>query len=381
MEHAAQTSKAPVQPSPASAGRHHATKREIVLAVVAALALAAAVWGFALYSTALVPATAAARVNDSYLDEGRVASRIAQYRSAYHLEDDADFASALLAQNLNVDTFRQSTINQLVLSDLIDQRAEELGVVFTDEDAQAQVDAMKRSLAFDDDEVWAETLAGYGMSADSLRLQYLANLKQQAVCEADIARRAPTDAEVLAYTQTYLATTTQKHASRILFTGDDALARTQECYELLLAAKGEDEGISAEAFAAMAREYSDEEGVGATGGACAWSGSVVLSEDVTTLLESLAIGSFSAPQSAEADGALEIIYCDEEYAFPATDAIVLHDVPASLRELIEAATADALWSLDRDAYLAALLMDAQVTYYPIPKDAAYAVSMALASSW
>jgi hypothetical protein len=351
-----------------------------VLAVVAVLALAAAVWGFALYNAALVPANAAAKVNNSYLDEERVAGRIAQYRSAYHLEDDADFASALLAQNLNVDTFRQSTINQLVLSDLIDQRAEELGIVFTDEDAQVQVDAMKRSLAFDDDEIWAETLAGYGMSADSLRLQYLANLKQQAVCEADVARREPVEAEVLAYTQTYLATTTQKHASRILFTGEDALARAQECYELLLEAEGEDEGISAEAFAAFVREYSDEEDVEATGGAFAWSGSVVLSEDVTTLLESLAVGSFSAPQSAEADGALEIIYCDEEYAFPAADAIVLRNVPTSLRELIEAATADALWSLDRDAYLAALLMDAQITYYPIPKDAAYAVSMALASS-
>jgi hypothetical protein len=369
--------------TPGSAGRPRATKREVVLVVVAVIALLLAVVGFVLYNGALVPTNAAAKVNDSYLGEDRVAAEIAQHRKAYRLEDDTDFANGLLAQNLNVSSFRQNIINQLALSDLISKRADELGITFTDQDAQAQVDAIKQSMAFNDDELWSETLATYGLSVDSLRSQYLVSLKQQAVFEADVAKREPTAEEELAYIKKYLVNTTQKHANRILFTGDDAKVRAQECYERLRADAERDGGITTEAFATYVSEYSDEEGAAATGGAFAWSGSNAMSEDVMTLLENLPVGSFSAPQSVEADGALEIIYCDEEYTFPAADAITpdaVREVPQALKDLIDSVASEALWTEDCSAYMAKLLLDARITYYPIPDNASYAVNMALASS-
>jgi parvulin-like peptidyl-prolyl isomerase len=341
----------------------------------------AAIVGFALYSSERVPGDAAAKVNSSYLAEERVAERIAQYRTASSLEDDADFAQFLLDQNLNVGTFRQNTINQMALADLVSERAEQLGIAPSEEEAQAQVDAMKQSMAFNDDEIWAESLATYGMSVDSLRAQYLANLKQQGVLEADVPHREPGEEEVLDYLQENLAGTTQKHASRILFEGEDAYARATECHERLSEAQAAG-SLDEEAFAAIAREHSDEEGVEETGGLYAWSSSNAMDSDIMALLEGLDVGAFTGVESIEADGALEIIYCDVEYAFPAKDAIeslALGDVPETLRPLIEDAAADAVWTADCNAYLGGLLFGAQITYYPIPADAAYAVDMALPS--
>jgi parvulin-like peptidyl-prolyl isomerase len=348
---------------------------------MAAIAVIVAIVGFALYNSERAPADAAAKVNSSYLAEERVADRITQYRAASSLEDDADFARALLEQNLNVGTFRQNTINQLALTDLVNARADQLGIAPSEDEAQAQVDAMKQTMAFNDDEIWAESLATYGMSVDSLRAQYLNNLRQQAVLEADVPHREPEEDDVLAYLQENLAGTTQKHASRIVFKGEDAPERATECHERLSEAQAAG-SLDAEAFAALAREYSDEEGVEASGGLYAWSSSDAMDNEIMTLLERLEVGAFTGVESIEADGARELIYCDAEYSFPSKDdiaSLVLSDVPETLMPLVEDAAADVLWTADCNAYLLALLSAAQITYYPIPADAAYAVDMALAS--
>jgi hypothetical protein len=235
-------------------------------------------------------------------------------------------------------------------------------------------------MAFNDEEILEETLAGYGMSVESLRLQYLSDLKRQAIFEIDVAHRDPSEDELLGFIGQYLAGTTQKHVSRILFVGDDAHERARECHGRLseLQAAGE---FDAEVFAALAREYSDEEGVELTGGAYTWS-SDAMDTEIMTLLELLNVGSFTGPEAIEADGATEIIYCDEEYGFPPQadiSSLAVGDVPQSLLELIAVAASDALWTSDCNVYLATLLAQAQITYYPVPADAAYAVDLSAAS--
>jgi hypothetical protein len=358
------------------------TKREIVLAAAATVFLLAAALGFYLYGSSQVPQDAAAKVDESYITEKRVADWIAQYRAAYGLEDDADFAASLLSQNLNVGTFRQNTINQLALDDIVERRAGELGIDPADEQAQAQVDAMRQNMAFGDEGVWADTLSTYGLSEESLLVRYRTNLMCQAVLEADVARRLPTEDELLSYIQEYLAGTTQKHASRIVFSGEDALARAQDCSSRLTELK--DAGsLDTTAFAELARELSDEADADTSGGAYAWSGSTVMDADVMDVLKYLEVGAFAGPQSVAADDALEIIYCDAYYTFAAQadiGSLTLADVPSSLLELIADAATEALWTSDTNAYLAGLLAAAKITYYPAPDDAAYAVSMTLVSS-
>lgn len=370
------------QPSNAAVSKRRFSVREVALAVVAVIAIIVAAVGFTLYNGDRVPADAAAKVNDSYITEESVSGWISQYRSAYSLTDDASFASALLSQNLNVSTFRQNAVNQLTLAQIVNKRAEELGVVPTDEDAQAQVDSMKQSMSFNDDSVWADTLSSYGLTEDSLLEQYRTNLAQQAVCEKDVARRDATDDEDLSYAKSYLAGTTQKHAYRIVFAGDEANARAQECYSQLTA-KQEAGGVDANAFAELARTYSDEDNAKETGGSLAWSGDSAMGEEVQDLLEDLSVGSFTGIETVEADDAVEIIYCDEEYAFPSSSdfsSLTADAVPASLMETISEAASDELWTSDCNAYLASLLASAKITYYPMPDDASYNVDMSLASS-
>jgi parvulin-like peptidyl-prolyl isomerase len=220
------------------------------------------------------------------------------------------------------------------------------------------------------------------MSVDSLRAQYLVNLKQQAVFEADVPYRELDEDTLVSYLQNNLALSTQKHVSRILFKGDDTLARAEACHKLLeeLEATG---NLNAESFAALAREYSDEEDVEDTGGDYTWSSSDTMDGEIMTLLEYLDAGEFSGPEGIQADDALELIYCDAEYTFPGKEDIsstTLLDIPLTLLELIEDAAIEALWTSDCNAYLTWLLASAQITYYPIPEGAAYAVDMTLATS-
>ncbi len=359
-------------------GKRAFTPREKALSVATAIAVALAAAGFGLFGASAVPADAAAKVNDTYLSEQSVADWIGQYRAANALADDDDFASMLASQGMTVSALRISAVNQLALSQLVCARASELGATPSDEQAQQQVDAMKAAVAFNDDDVWADTLDMYGFTEDGLREQYKTNLAQRAVCEHDVAHREATDEETLAYVQTYLANTTQKHAYRIVFLGEDAQTRAEECYGKLRNVAAD--GLTVEEFSALAREYSDEEGVGETGGSYAWSGSSMDSE-VKDLMEDLDVGSTTGIKSMQ-DGSVVILFCDEAYTFPASDGLsaMPEGVPEGLLDEVALSASNMLWESDSDAYLASLLAKARITYYPVPSDASYNVDVALAWS-
>lgn len=354
--------------------------REAVLAVIAALAVVAAIAGFALYFNSAVPESAAAKVNDSYIEESDVAAWIAQYRMANSLTDDADFASTLNSMSMNVASFRQSAVNQLALKQLVAKRADELGIVPSDEEAQEQVEAAKGQFSFNDDGIWADTLDMYGLDEESLKEQYRANLAQKAVCEEDVPRREATEEEVLAYAKRYLAGTTQKHVSRIVFVGDDAEDRAKECYSLLWDTVNAGE-MSGGKFSEIAKEWSDEEGVQESGGSLAWSGSAVNSE-IKEIIADMDAGQFSEPSTIDEDDAVEIIYCDADYTFPSYSEFTAmpDDVPAELADEVAAGASESLWDADCDAYLANMLAAAKITYYPVPDDAAYNVKLSATSS-
>lgn len=360
--------------------RRGLSAREAVLAVIAALAVVAAITGFALYFNSTVPESAAAKVNDSYIEEPDVAAWIAQYRMANSLTDDADFASSLSSMNMNVASFRQSAVNQLALKQLVAKRADELGVVPSDEEVQEQVAAAKRQFSFNDDGIWADTLGMYGLDEESLKEQYRSNLAQKAVCEEDVPRREATEEEVLAYARRYLAGTTQKHVSRIVFVGADAEDRAKECYSLLSGAVNAGE-MNGGKFSEIAREWSDEEGAQESGGSLAWSGSAVNAE-IKEIIANMDAGQFSEPVTIDEDGAVEIIYCDADYAFPSYSEFsnMPEDVPEALADEVAAGASESLWDADCNIYLANMLAEAKITYYPVPDDAAYNVKLSTTSN-
>ena len=358
--------------------------RECVLVVVTVVAVAAAIVGalaatgfgpFASLSSAQ-PTGAAAKVDDFYVMEDDVETYIEQYRASYSITDDDDFAQTLSDEDTSVSTFRKTAIDQLALNQLILNRAEELDVMPTDEECQAQLDVTKEAMSLGDEDTWADTLEMYSLTEEDLLEQYEVNLAQDAICEADVERRDANDDEILSYLQNTLAGSTQYHAYRIVFTGDDAVSDATDMYEAM--SEMQDEGkLDVEMFSYMALEYSDDENVADDGGSYAWTGSEMADEVKEGFEDGAEEGSLIGTFEVEEDDAVELIYCDDSYTFADSDDLteLPDDVPDALWAEIEDAAADEVFDTNSSSYLAWLLAQAKITYYPVPDDAPYAVDV------
>ena len=360
-------------PKPAS-GKRAFTVREQALALVTAVAVVFGVVAGALCIMAQVPDDAAAKVNGSYVYESDVAEWVEQYRTSYSLEDDADFADSLISSSITVSDFRIDAINELAMVVLIQQRASELGATASDEEAQELLEDAKEYYADGDEDTWAEVLENSGYTEEELLEQYKISILQDAVYEADVPQVEATEDELVTYMKAYLADSTQKHAYRILFTGDDAAERAEACLAELEALE-EDGGLDLEAFGELAVEYSDDEDVAETLGEYAWSGSD-MDDSAKEAIEELEVGMFSDAVSVD-DETVEVLYCDEEYAFPTYSDLVEvpDDVPDELMEEVEEAAADYVWQDDCEEYLVQMLAQAEITYYPLPSDASYNIDL------
>lgn len=362
-----------ISPQP-SAEAIRARNRKIAVGVV--LALVVVVCICILVFAFRAPAGAVAKVGDEYLYEEDVAASIEQYRAGNGLTDDDAFAESLEAQGKDVEEFRQNIIDEMALELVLGNRAEELDVAPSEEEVDALIQNAKDAFSFGDDDIWAETLSTFSMTEDDLRDQYRANLTQEAVCEADVPKREASEEETLAYAQQNVAGTTQKHAYRIVFTGDDRAARAQECADKVRELAASDE-LTLEKFKELAAAYSDEEGAAESGGDYAWTGAS-MNDEVKDLVAEMEPGDFSGAETVEADDALEIIYCDESYEFPPSSdfAEMPGDVPESLLGEVREAAAESVWNDDCEKYCEETLADMKIIYYPMPDDATYAVEVA-----
>ena len=188
--------------------------REKVLFGTTLLFLALAVVGFALYAKNYVPPSAAAKVNDFFVDESDVSKTISEQRARYGLENDSDFSSYLLGQGMNVYTYRQSVINQIALNMLIDKTASSLGCVPSDQEVDEQIGALRETNGAADDERWQEELAQQGVTEESLRAQLKTNLAEQAIYAAVIERSEANDEDVRRYIESALADATDPKSHR-----------------------------------------------------------------------------------------------------------------------------------------------------------------------
>ena len=346
--------------------------------VIAAVAVILAIIGFVLFFVNQVPSNAAAKVNDTYITEDKVAERITQYRSAYGYSDDSDFASMLSTNGYTVASYRMSIIDQLALSTLVEARAKELGITVSDEEVQAELESISGSVSSGDNSIWASTLESMGLTEDILKERYRANILQDKLCEKEVSERTASDDEVLAYAQSYLAGTTQMHVYRIVCSGDDMATKASDAYAAVKALQ--DGGtLTWETFSEVAKKYSDESAVDTTGGELGWTGSGAIGTDLAETLESMGAGQVAGPISVESDnGALEIVYVDQDFTFPSAESmtsLASLNLPSKLRSVVQNAADYTAWQSDCNAYLAKMLANAQMTYYPTPANAAYNVSL------
>lgn len=357
--------------------------REKALAVIATVAAIAAVVGFVLFGTSQVPSDAAAKVGDTYISESEIESSINQYRTSYGLTDASAYASALVQQGLNAESFRRQMIDEKATALLVEARAKELGLTPTSDEVDEQFNSLKSSMSFNSDDVWQKTLAQYGMTEEGLRDQLRVSLEKQAICEAEVERQDASDSDALSYAQTNLVDVTQRHFYRMVFTGSDATARANAAADELAAMK-QAGTLTAETFSQMARERSNEDGVSSTGGSYKWEVEIASDTDMAQAVESVGVGEVSDPTNIESDGgALEIFYCDTQYSFPDSNSISslkVSDVPESLWSLVKSQASESLWQSACSAYLSNMLMAGKVTYYPMPDSASYNIPITVTSS-
>ncbi|MGN0039072.1 MAG: SurA N-terminal domain-containing protein [Coriobacteriales bacterium] len=352
---------------------------EKALAAVAAIALAAAVAFFGLFACNSPLFGTAARYSGGSVSEQEVSAWIEQYRGAYGLADDASFAQALASQNMSVASYRQNAIDQLVISKLVEKRASELGLSVSEEEVEARLKSIYGQVAGDDSSLWQTTLENMGVSEDDLRERYRADILQEKVLSEDVALEEAGEEDTLGYISSYLAGTTQLHVMRIVFNTDEGKSsKAEQCLEELKAMKKAGT-LDTASFAEMAAQYSEEEGAQDAGGALGWTGSGAIGSDVSEVVDGMGAGELSELATIEADGnALELFYVDEEYSFPeaaAVSSLEALDVPEDLLSAIKAAAAQEAWQLDCTSYLAKLLADARITYYPVPEGASYNVEL------
>lgn len=365
----AEPAEPPVQPR----------SRERVLAVIAAVALVAAIAFFGLFACNSPLFGTAARYSGGSVSEQDVSAWIEQYRGAYGLSDDEAFAQTLKSQNMTVASYRQNAVDQLVLAKLIDKRAKALGITVTDEEVEERLASIYGQVAGDDSSMWLSTLESMGVSEDDLRTRYRADILQEKVLAEDVAKEPATEEETLSYISSYLAETTQLHVMRIVFSSDDGKStQAYPCRDELKALKRAGK-LNAETFAELAVTYSEEEGVAETKGNLGWTGSGVIGSEAAEVIDGMEAGDLSELNTIEADsGALEIFFIDEDYSFPeaaAVSSLQALDVPEELLTAIQSAAAYEAWQASCSSYMAKLLADARITYYPVPKDASYNVEL------
>lgn len=369
---------APEEATTDGAGKTPMTTREKVLAGVASAAVVAAIAGFGLFA-ANNPGDAAAKYSGGSIQESEVASYIEQYRTAYGLTDDSAFAKTLKNQNMTVASYRQNSVDQLIIKHLIEKRAKELGVEVSDDEVESRLQEVYGQIAGDDNSMWQSTLESMGVTEDDLRDRYRADLLQDKVCEQDVAKTDASDEDTLSYITSYLAGSTQKHVYHIVFTSDEG--KTKKASECLKALQklDKDGKLNAAAFEKCAVEYSESANVADNKGALGWTGSGNIGSDVSDLIADMKAGDLSDLSTIdEDDGALEIVYVDEDYAFPEAAKITSLKklkVPEGLLGVVKSAASAGNWQTDCTNYLAKLLADAKVTYYPVPDGASYAVDL------
>lgn len=378
-ETAAQEPELASSAEPAAAYAKRLGKREIALAAVAAVAIVAAIGLFGLLAANSSLFGAAARYEGGSVSETEVTAWVEQYRGAYGLTDDEAFAQALASQNMTVASYRQNAIDQLVLAKLVEKRAKELGVSVSDEEVEARLASVYGQVAGEDNSMWQATLQTMGVSEDDLRVRYRADLLQEKVLSQDVPVEDATEEECLSYISGYLADTTQLHVMRIVFSSDEAkTTQAEDCLKELKELKSAGK-LDADSFAQIALEYSEEEGVEQSRGELGWTGSGAIGVEAAEVIDGMEAGDLSELNTIDAeDNALEIFYISEEYSFPEAEAVSSLEalkVPDGLMSAVNTAAGQAAWKLDCNSYMAKMLANARITYYPVPKGASYDVDI------
>ncbi len=124
----------------------------------------------------------AAKYEGGTIAEAQVTAYTEQYRAENDLEDDVAWSQYLVNSGQDASTWRESAIRQLVQKDLVQKKAEELGISADESVVEEQISADKKSAGVDesDDSAWETYLADQGKTPQGVRESYeFSSIEQQ----------------------------------------------------------------------------------------------------------------------------------------------------------------------------------------------------------
>ena len=363
-------------------------KRVILTVVIVLLVIVLVGMGWLFYTGALAPWYAAAKYDGMhYITEQEVEDYIDSYQVQQGYEDatDEQWAVYLAYYGLTPETLRQSVIQQLVTTEMIEKAAKEADVEITDEEWETYATNIKNNLAFGDDEVYEETIEAQGQTVEEFEASYRNMLLRQRLYEAVVEVPEATDEETLSYiSSTYTEETTTKHIYYFTLEGLDEdggyedLQYMQEIWQDF-----QDEGMSAENFEIMVGSYSEDDDLIETGGAYGWDLDIDdYSDSFQEAVEYTEVGEVSEVFSD--DEGYAFVYIDTSYTievYDEDDPYELADFPESLQAYFADCAAYELWDDDCNEYLLSLYTDSNCIIYAMPEDASYNVDMDLATEY
>lgn len=298
---------------------------------------------------------------------------------------DDDWAEYLAEQDMTPATLRVKTIRQLIIDELVEKKAATLGLVIAEDEVEAYVQNMKDSLAFGDDEIFAETLAMYGRTEDDIREMYTHELFEQALYKDQVEVPEPTDEEVSNYIAvTYPTGITTKHVYYLTVDGLDEgssydnLANVQQIRASLLEA-----GVTEETFASCVTMFCSDEDLISRNGANGWDLDMSdLNSNYQTAVENTEVGEVS--DVFVDDNGYSFVWIDTSFTLPdLTDVAAgelsvddyLGDMPSSLKDYFADCTAQQLWEADCQTYLEELYNGSNPVLYGMPAGLSYDVDM------
>lgn len=296
---------------------------------------------------------AAAVIDGTVIKESDVTTYIDDMRKTQDLTDDDAWRVYLKESGQTAAGMRQSAIQSLETSIIVDKAAKQLGVSVSDSEVDDTIKSAKESMG--GDESYAAYLKAMGMNEDQYRSYVRESLLEEAMSAKIAEQNTPTEEELAEYVSTrYTDTNT-------VFKKTYSLTLNKETDAELIAAL-EDGSKSFED--AVKDSGADLEGV-----SLGWISEASLSDDAAKALSDASKGATSAAVET-ADGSVSYFMWSDSYTLT-TPFTSFDGVPEELKTQLQQSATASMGSNAYNEYMSDVFAHMDVTIYAMPSGLSY----------
>ena len=315
-------------------------------------------------------AAVAAQCEGVTVTEGQVSDYTAAFRQGIEAVDDEAWARYLRGQHLDAKSWRENAIRQIAVKQLVENRAQELGIVADESQIETSIAKEKsdRGLAAGDDEAWAAALASEGTTPDELRSQFeYASILEQVILHDEFSDEEGDGEKLQSYIEQSLMDRVLRRYSVLSFDSNEQDAAVAAFEELDNLKNSE---LTAR-FDEMVAERSSQSESSGIQGDIGWDLLYDLS-DVIDPAETIKLQPGDLyPGLVERDEGWQIYLCTGRFVFES--GVQYTELEESLQKAIARANLVASWSRTVTDYTTQIVDDANIQVTQMPKGLPYDV--------